>query len=97
MKRKSNDSTVTELIDLWLRQYGLNGRYKEFRLLQSWSEVMGPMIANRTDDIRIYEGVLYVQLSSATLRTELGFAKAKIIQSLNDKIGEIIVKDIVFR
>ncbi|MFM2284943.1 MAG: hypothetical protein RLZZ543_440 [Bacteroidota bacterium] len=97
MKRKSNDSTVTELIDLWLRQYGLNGRYKEFRLLQSWSEVMGPMIANRTDDIRIYEGVLYIQLSSATLRTELGFAKAKIIQSLNDKIGEIIVKDIVFR
>ena len=97
MKRKSNESSVSDLIELWLHQSGLTPKYKEFKLLQSWSVLMGPMIANRTDDIRIYEGVLYVQLSSATLRTELGFAKAKIIQSLNDKIGEIIVKDIVFR
>lgn len=97
MKRKSNDSSVTELIDLWLKQYGLNGKYREFRMLQSWSELMGPMIANRTDDIRIYEGTLYIQLSSATLRSELSFAKSKIIQSLNEKAGEELIKDIVFR
>lgn len=97
MKRKSNDSSVTELIDLWLKQYGLNGKYREFRMLQSWSELMGPMIANRTDDIRIYEGILYIQLSSATLRNELSFAKFKIIQSMNEKAGEDLIKDIVFR
>ncbi len=97
MKRKSNDSTVTELIDLWLKQYGLNGKYREFRMLQSWAELMGPMIANRTNDIRIYEGTLYIQLSSATLRNELSFAKSKIIKSLNEKAGEELIKEIVFR
>jgi hypothetical protein len=97
MKRKSNETPVSEIIELWLRQNGLNSKYKEFRMLQSWGELMGPMIANRTDDIRIYEGVLYIQLSSASLRTELSYAKAKIIQSLNDKVGELIIKDIVFR
>jgi hypothetical protein len=55
------------------------------------------MIANRTQDIRLYEGTLYVQITSASLRSELSFAKAKIIQTLNEQVGEELVKDIVFR
>ena len=97
MKRKSNESSVSDLIELWLHQSGLTSKYKEFKLLQSWSVLMGPMIANRTEDIRLYEGTLYVQITSASLRSELNFAKAKIIQTLNEQVGEELVKDIVFR
>lgn len=97
MKLKSNESSVSDLIELWLHQSGLTPKYKEFKLLQSWSVLMGPMIANRTEDIRLYEGTLYVQITSASLRSELSFAKAKIIQTLNEQVGEDLVKDIVFR
>jgi hypothetical protein len=97
MKRKSNENPVSELIDLWLRQYGLNGKYKEFRLLQSWNELMGPMIAKHTKDVRIHQDILYVELDSASIRSELSYSKSKIVDNLNSEAGETIIKEIVFR
>ncbi len=97
MKRKSNENPVSEVIDLFLRQYGLNNRYKEFRLLQSWNELMGPMIAKHTKDVKMFNGTLYVDLDSAPMRNELSFAKSRIIKNLNDEAGEEIVKEMVIR
>lgn len=97
MKRKSNENPVSELIDLWLRQYGLNGKYKEFRMLQSWNELMGPMIAKHTKDVRIYQEVLYVELDSASIRSELSYSKTRIIENLNAEAGETLIKEVVFR
>jgi hypothetical protein len=96
MKRKSNDTTVTELIDLMLHQYGLSGKYKEFRLLQSWNEMMGPMVANRTENIYISGKTLIVKLNSPALRSELGYAKSKLVKMLNKEAGEELLDDIVF-
>jgi predicted nucleic acid-binding Zn ribbon protein len=97
MKRKSNENPVSELIDLWLRQYGLSGKYKEFRMLQSWNELMGPMIAKHTKDVRIYQEVLYVELDSASIRSELSYSKSRIIENLNTEAGETLIKEVVFR
>jgi predicted nucleic acid-binding Zn ribbon protein len=97
MKRKSNENPVSELIELWLHQYGLKGKYKEFRLLQSWNELMGPMIAKHTKDVRIYQQILYVELDSASIRSELSFAKSRIVENLNAEAGDTIIKEIVFR
>ncbi len=97
MKRKSNENPVSEVIDLFLKQYGLNNKYKEFRLLQSWNELMGPMIAKHTRDLKIFKGVLYVDIDSAAMRNELAFAKSRIAKNLNDQAGEEIVQEIVFR
>jgi predicted nucleic acid-binding Zn ribbon protein len=97
MKRRSNENPVSEVIDLFLKQYGLNNRYKEFRLLQSWNELMGPMIAKHTKDVKMFNGILYVDLDSAPMRNELSFAKTRIIKNLNEEAGEEIVKEMVFR
>ncbi len=97
MKRKSNENPVSELIDLWLRQYGLNGKYKEFRMLQSWNQLMGPMIAKHTKDVRIYQEILYVELDSASIRSELSYSKSRIVENLNTEAGEVLIKDVVFR
>jgi predicted nucleic acid-binding Zn ribbon protein len=97
MKRKSNENPVSELIDLWLRQYGLSGKYKEFRMLQSWNQLMGPMIAKHTKDVRIYQQVLYVELDSASIRSELSYSKSRIIENLNAEAGENLIKEVVFR
>jgi hypothetical protein len=96
-KRKSNENTVSEVIDLFLRQYGLQSKYREFRLLQSWKEIMGPMVEKRTTNLQIREGVLYVQIDSPVLKNELHFGKKSIIENLNHHAGFEIVNDIVFR
>lgn len=96
-KRKSNENPVSDVIDLFLRQYGLDSQYKEFRLLQSWKEVMGPMVANRTTNLQIREGIIYLQIDSPVLKNELHFGKKSIIANLNHHAGSEVVKDIVFR
>lgn len=96
MKRKSNDNTVSEVIELMMHQYGLSGRYREFRLLQSWSQIMGPMVANRTDDLYIRNRTLYIKLKSAALRSELSYGRSRIIELLNEAAGGDVISEIVF-
>lgn len=97
MRRKGNENEVSELIDLFLNQYGLKSKYKEFKMAQIWSTLMGPMIAKHTKEVKMYNGTLYVDLDSAPMRNELSFAKSRIIKNLNDEVGEDLVKDLVFR
>jgi hypothetical protein len=96
-KRKSNENPVSEVIDLFLKNYGLQDKYNEFRLLESWKELMGPMVARRTTGLQIYNGIIYVNVDSPVLRNELHFGKKSIILKLNHAIGNDYVKDIVFR
>ncbi len=97
MKRKSNENSVSELIELFMNQYGLGKKYGEFKLLQAWSQMMGPMIANRTTDLRIVNDVLIVQLNSASLKSELSYAKTKIVERLNEAAGKVVIQDIIFQ
>jgi predicted nucleic acid-binding Zn ribbon protein len=97
MKRKSNENPVSEIIDLWLNQYGLQGRYKEFRLISAWADIMGPMIAKHTRDVRIVQGILYIDLDSAAIRSELSYGKSLLIEKLNREAGELLIRDVVLR
>jgi hypothetical protein len=97
-KRKSNESPVSDLIDLMMSQYGLSEGYKEYQLIQAWSEVAGVMVANRTSSIRIQHGIYYVTIDSPALRSELSFLRAGLLQRLNEIAGSRFpIKDIVFR
>jgi hypothetical protein len=58
---------------------------------------MGPVVANRTDNLFIREKTLYVKINSAVLRNELSYGKQKIINMLNDEIGQELLSDIVFQ
>jgi len=66
------------------------------RIQRIWSQIVGRHIAKRTSEIRLKNDTLFVRLNSAALRTELSFAKTKIIRNLNRQLGEDIIKEIVF-
>ena len=97
MKRKSNESKVSKVIELMLNQYGLSAGYREFRLLQSWSELMGPMIANRTENVYIRNKILFIKLKSAALRNELMYEKSRLLERLNEAAGEAVIEEIIFQ
>lgn len=98
IKRKSNESAVSELIEIMLSQYGLSQGYHEYRLIQAWPEIAGLMVAKRTSSIRIVDGVYYVSIDSPALRSELSFMRKGLVQRLNELVGQgPQIKDIVFR
>jgi hypothetical protein len=93
--RKSNEQSLKEVIDDLLEAYKLRGKFNQKKIIQSWERVMGKTIANRTDAVFFKDEKLIVKLSSSVLREELSFSKNKIIQLLNDDIGEEVVKEVV--
>lgn len=94
--QKSNEQTIKEVVRELLKAYRLNGKLLEVRLMNSWENVVGKMISKHTLKLNIRKKVLFVKLDSPALKNELGYAKERIIKSLNDEVGEDVIEKIVF-
>lgn len=95
-KRSSNETPLKEVIDKLLRAYHLDGKMKEMDVIQSWPELMGIAIANRTKQISIKNKVMYLSLDSSVMREELLHGKQIIIHRINEKAGFEMITDIWF-
>ena len=62
-----------------------------------WEELMGKTIARYTDSIQIVNQTLFITTSVAPLKNELLFQKEKIIQRVNEALGEKVIRDVVIR
>jgi predicted nucleic acid-binding Zn ribbon protein len=94
--RTSNQTSVGELIDKLIKAYRWDGKLKELDLLDSWSEMMGVAVANRTKQLFIKNRVLHVHLDSAVMRDELAHGKQIIIERVNQKAGTKLIDDVWF-
>ena len=95
MKRKKAEP-VGDVVMSLLRQQGLEAPLNEYRLVQAWTDVMGPAIERYTRNVYIRNQTLFVQLSSAVLRQELSMQKANLIQRLNLHVRAQVITDILF-
>lgn len=91
----SNEVTLKEAIQELLDHYKIRGKLNENRLTHSWEKIMGKVIANHTTNVYVKEGVLYIKLDSSVLRQELGYAKTKIIDRINEELEMRVVDDVV--
>lgn len=94
---KHNEYTMKEAINNLLKAYRLDDKLAEKRLINSWDEVMGKMIAKHTTDIAIHSKCLFVTLDSAALRNELSLAKTKIVDMMNKAAGKTVISEIVLK
>ena len=97
MARNSNDQTMKEAIESMLKAYKLDARVSQIKLIESWEKIMGPTVAKRTVDLKIYGKKMFVVLNSASLRQELFQEKEKLVKLLNDEAGEIVIEEIIFQ
>ena len=93
--RKSNEQSLKEVIDDLLNAYKLRGKFNQKRVIASWERIMGKTIANRTDAVFFKEKKLIIKLNSSVLREELSYSKNKIIQLINEDMGEEVVKEVI--
>jgi len=93
-----SDPNLTTLGDMIKAFYHKNQRdsaLDEQIILDSWKDVVGSFIASHTLKTSIKNGVFYVKVDSDSLKNELVFAKSMLIKSLNSKVENEILKDIV--
>ncbi|MBR4566567.1 MAG: DUF721 domain-containing protein [Prevotella sp.] len=87
---------IKDLVLRNLRVQGLETPLLQKRLVESWPEIAGPVIARYTTDVKLYNQTLYVCLSMPALRADLSMRRQEFIQRLNAHVGAQIIADIRF-
>jgi predicted nucleic acid-binding Zn ribbon protein len=89
--------SLAQALQQFLKQSRLKGNIQALQIEEVWEELMGKTIARYTDSIQIVNQTLFISTSVAPLKNELLFQKEKIIQRVNEALGEKIIKDVVIR
>lgn len=93
--KRHNDKSIRDVVDIYLRgNQKLSEGYQSSRIDDIWREVMGKSIASYTGKIQIKGQTLFVEITSSPLKKELLMSPGKIIDLLNEAIGNDLVKDI---
>lgn len=87
---------IKDLILKNLRAQGLETPLLQKRLIDSWKEVAGEMVASYTEDVYIRNQTLYVKLSSPALRADLSMMRQEMVRRLNDHVGSQVIADIKY-
>jgi predicted nucleic acid-binding Zn ribbon protein len=95
--RKSNTQKIGEVISEFLKEMKIDRKLTETRIINSWPQVVGPVIARHTDKVYIRNGVLFVHVNSPVLRNELSFMKSRLAEVLNEQAGEKLITKVVLR
>lgn len=81
----------------FLQQSRLKGQIQALQIEDVWEQIMGKTIAKYTDKIQIHGTTLYITTTVAPLKQELLYQKEKIVQRVNEALGENVVKEVVIR
>lgn len=95
--RRNNAEQIGDVIRKFFRINGLESPLNEYRLVQAWKDVVGPVISKYTSNLYIKNQILYVQLTSSVLRQELMMGRDILVRNLNEKVGAQVIVNIIFR
>jgi len=96
--KKKNTETIGEVLKQFFEENQfIKRKIAESRVVSGWSKLFGPSIASYTTNIYLKNNTLYVNLRSSVLRAELMMGKDRMINSLNEYAGMVVVNDIIFR
>ncbi|MFM1912882.1 MAG: hypothetical protein RIR51_720 [Bacteroidota bacterium] len=94
--RNTENLSVGQAIDKLISLYKLEGKLNEVAIQDVWEDLLGKPIALRTTEIYIKKNILFLKIESAPLKNELWLAKDKLLERLNQKLGNTLLKEIKF-
>ena len=89
--------SMREAMQQFLKNSKLKNGIQAVRIEELWEQIMGKTIAKYTEKIQIIGTTLFITTSVAPLKNELGFQKDKIIERVNELMGEKLIKEVVIR
>lgn len=96
-KRFNEESPIGDVLKQFIHDNRLQAGIDKIDVRDAWKTLMGNGVNNYTTEILLKGNTLYVALSSAVLREELGYGKDKIIKMINEELRKDIVKDLILR
>jgi len=90
-----SEYSMGDAIKKFLEQSRLKGGMQAFQIEDAWEKIMGKTVARYTDKLQVINDTLFITTQVGPLKQELIFQKEKIIQRVNEALGQRIINKIV--
>jgi hypothetical protein len=64
---------------------------------EKWAEMMGKTIADHTTLLYVKDRILYLYFNSSVVKNEVNLSKQKVIEIVNETIGETTITDVIVK
>lgn len=89
--------SMQEALQQFLQKSRLKGGLQALQIEDVWEQIMGKTIAKYTDKIQIVNNTLFINTQVAPLKNELLYQKEKIMERVNEALGEKVIKEVVIK
>ena len=89
--------SMQDAIQQFLKKSRLKTGIQAMQIEDVWEKIMGKTISKYTDKIQIINHTLFITTQVAPLKNELLFQKEKIVERVNEALGEKVIKDVVIK
>ena len=89
--------SIGEALQQFLKKSRLKSGMQAMQIEEVWETIMGKTVAKYTDKLQIIGTTLFVTTTVAPLKNELLYQKEKIIERVNEALGENLIKEVVVR
>ncbi|MEP7259273.1 MAG: DUF721 domain-containing protein [Flavitalea sp.] len=86
--------SIGDALKQFLRQSKLKTSVQAMQIEEVWEKLMGKTISRYTEKIHIHGHTLHISTAVAPLKQELLYQKEKIIQRVNEALGEKVIFDV---
>jgi hypothetical protein len=88
---------IGEALKQFLNKSKLKNGIRAVQIESVWEQLMGKTIARYTDKIEIINSTLFIRTSVGPLKQELVYQKDKIIERVNEEMGERVIQNVVIQ
>ena len=92
-----SEHTIGDALKEFLKKSRLKGGIQALQIQDAWEQIMGKTIAKYTDKIEIINTTLFISSTVAPLKNELLYQKEKIIERVNEALGEKVINEVVIK
>ena len=85
--------SISDALVSYLRESGLEQSVLDVQIEEVWPLVMGDVVTHLTRSVEVRDGVLYVRVNSAALKTQLFENRFEMVRKLNEAVGAKAIRD----
>lgn len=85
---------IAQIIGRLLREEGLETPLQQKRLIDSWEQVAGKVVARYTGEKFIKNQTLFVKILNPALRQDLSMMRSQLVKRLNEQVGAMVIAEV---
>ena len=89
--------SLGDAIQQFLNKSRIKGDIQALQIEDVWEQIMGKTVARYTEKLQLYGDKLIVTTNVAPLKQELAYQKEKIIQRINEALGNLVVREVIIQ